>query len=312
MKNLTLLPLALLAVAWAAPAAPLDKSHVPANPAWVVHLDMDQVRPTAVGQYLLAEMQKPEAQSRFAVFQSLFNFDPRQQLHALTAYGLSAAHDDGVLMVYADFDRSRLETLVKTARDYQTQPHGTHTIHHWIDDKRPAKDGVPPRTSAAIYANSAVIFAQKPALVAQALDVLDRRSPSLVSVDLWPFQTSGGAFIQGFARRMDLGDHPNSAVFRLSKHAAFSLADLQGTIQGGLDLAAETPEVATNIAGIAQGLIALTRLQQAKPDAARIAQALSVTQDGGTVAIRLALPAQDLVAMMKAEAERRAASTAQP
>ena len=50
----------------------------------------------------------------------------RKQLHGLTLYAPSDASEDGVLLVYADFDAERLVTLAKGANDYQSATHKTH------------------------------------------------------------------------------------------------------------------------------------------------------------------------------------------
>src|SRR3954462_12454889 len=126
----------LLAGGFPALAGPLQRADLPAEPAWVVHVDVDGLRPTTIGQYILTEMEKPEAQAKLAVFQSLFSFDLRTQLHGLTLYGTGNSTEDGVLLVYADFDTDKLLTLAKAAKDYQSTTHNQHTIHNWVDNKR--------------------------------------------------------------------------------------------------------------------------------------------------------------------------------
>ena len=50
----------LIAAALTAPSAPLQRADVAAEPIWVLHVDCDGLRPTAIGQFLLAEMEKPD------------------------------------------------------------------------------------------------------------------------------------------------------------------------------------------------------------------------------------------------------------
>ena len=135
MKRLALTTLLFGAIPILAPAVPLQKADVPADPMWLLHLDFDRLRPTTVGQYILSELEKPAAQAKLAAFQALFKFDLRTQLHGLTVYGLPDAPDKGVLLVYADFDAEHLATLAKAANDYQSAAHKQHTIHSWIDRK---------------------------------------------------------------------------------------------------------------------------------------------------------------------------------
>src|ERR1039458_7888595 len=123
-------------------AGPLQRADVAGEPAWGVPLDCDSLRPTALGQYLLAEMEKPDAQAKFEAFQTIFNFDPRKQLHGLTLYSNGKSPEDGVLMVYADFDPNRLVTMAKAGKEYENTSYKQHVIHNWVDEKKKAKQGV--------------------------------------------------------------------------------------------------------------------------------------------------------------------------
>jgi hypothetical protein len=302
-----------LLLALGSQAASLQQTHVPAEPAFVLHLDVDKIRPTAVGQYLLSELEKPEAQSKFAAFQAIFNFDPRRQLHGLTLYSRSMGKDDGVLIVYADVDPGRLTTLAKSAKEYQSATHKQHTIHSWIEEKKKAKDGVKPRTYAATYGSQAVVFAQQQTEVAQALDVLDGKAAALASTTFWPFGTgSDSGFIQAVARKLTLPDSdPNAAIFRLSKLMKFNLGEDRGNINGSLVMVTESDDVATNVAGIAKGLVSLLKLQKSKPEAMKLAEAMNLTQEAEKVVLSLSLPANEVVNMMKADAARKAAREAE-
>src|SRR5438132_150999 len=54
-----------------ASAGPLQLTDVPADPAWVVHIDCDGLRSTSIGQYLLSEMDKPQAQAKLGAIQAM-------------------------------------------------------------------------------------------------------------------------------------------------------------------------------------------------------------------------------------------------
>jgi len=298
----------LVAAAFTTSAAPLRRADVAANPAWIAHVDFDALRPTAIGQHILGEMNKPEAQAKLAAFQAVVNLDLRTQIHGATIYDAGAAPEDGVLLVYADFDADRLVTLAKAANDSQNNTYKQHVIYNWIDDKKKAKNGVKPRVYAAI-AGARVVFGQREDRVAQALDVLDGATPSLATSTLLPELGAAGdvSFIEAAASRFDLPSaDPNAAMFRLSKQGRLQLADAQGRINGVLSLEAKDDEVAGHIASIAQGLISLLKLQQDKPESAKFAQALTLKQEGPRVTISLDMPATDVVELMKADAARKA------
>ena len=290
-------------------SAPLQRADVAAEPTFVMHLDCDSLRPTAIGQFVLAEMEKPEAQAKLAAFQSIFSFDPRKQLHGLTLYSTGKSPEDGVLLVYADFDPERLVTLAKAAKDYQSTSYKQHTIHNWIDDKKKAKNGVQPRVYAAIQAGRIVVFAQQETRVAQALDVLDRAVPNLAGSTVFPQlgATGNANFIQAAARKMDIPDStPNAAVLKLAKMARLEVGEVSGQLKATLNLEAGDAEVAKQMASVGQGLLALMKLQQDNPGSVKLAEALSLKQDGAGVVVALAVPAADAIEVMKADAAKKA------
>src|SRR5262249_52752656 len=151
---------------------------VAGQPAWLVHVDFDALRPTTLGKLILAEMDKPEAQSKLEAFQSVASVDVRTQLHGATLYGAAASPEAAVLMLYSDFDSDRLVSLAQAAQDSQETKHKDHTIYNWIDDKKKANNGVRPRIYAAIHGKR-VLFGQREDSVAKALDVLDGTAANL-------------------------------------------------------------------------------------------------------------------------------------
>ncbi len=289
-------------------AGPLQRANVIRDPVWLLHVDCDALRQTVVGQYLLGEMEKPDAQKKFAAFQAIFNFDPRKQLHGLTLYGASALPADGVLLVQADFDSARLTTLAEGANGHESSTHGSSVIHSWIDDKKPAKDGVRPRVYAAIH-GQIVVFGQKESRVAEALEVLDGTAPNLTAGSQFPaLATLGsGSFIVGAARKIELPQsNPNAAVLRQSRTAMLSVGETGNQLQATLALEANGEEVATQIESIGRGIVGLMKLQTDKPESVKLAEHLTVQRDGANITARLSMAAGDAVEMMKAAAAGKA------
>jgi hypothetical protein len=290
-------------------AGPMKRADVAADPAWVLHLDFDGLRPTAVGQYIQGELSKPEAQAKLSAFQALMSFDLRTQLHGVTLYGTSSAPEDGVLVVYADFDAEHLVTLAKGANDSQNTPYKQHLIYNWIDENKKAHHGSSGRVYAAI-AGGRIIFGQREQAVAKALDVIDGANSSLAAGNNFPHLGAAGdtSFIQAAARKMDLPDSdPHAALLRLSKSVFFRLNEAQSQLNATLTLEANDEEVAGHMTTVAQGLIALGKLQTMKPEAVKLANALALKQDGPRLVVSASLPASEVVEMMKADAARKAA-----
>ena len=292
-----------------ATAAPLKRADVAGDAAWLLHLDCDTLRPTTIGQYILSEMDKPENKTKLATFQSMFSFDLRTQLHGVTLYGTSAAPADGVLVIYADFDEDHLITLAQSAKDYESSSHGKNTIHSWIDDKKISKNGVQPRTYAAIEGKR-VIFGQREESVGHALDVLAGSASNLGGSKGFSElgQPGNSHVVEAAAQKMKLPDSdPNAAILKLSQSVQLVLGESEKKFNGAVTLVADSDEVAGHVLSIAQGLLALAKLQTDKPETVSLANAVTITQDGGRVMGKLVLPADDIVQIMKADAARKAA-----
>jgi len=291
-------------------AGPLKRGDVIADPAWVVHVDCDALKQTSLGKALLAELDKPDAQKKLAALQLIFNVDPRKDLHGVTLYGATKDHSDGVLVAYADFEAARLVTLVQANKDYESSKHGEHTIHSWIDEKAQEKDGEKPRSYGAIYKGKVLIIGQKESRVADALDVMDKSKPDLTTSKGYPRLASnaGGGFIIGAARKLDLPNNdPGAMVLKQSKSFWLSVGQTESRIEVALDLEAKDEAVAKQMGDISRGLLALLSMQTDKPDAVKLAQGLEISQEGKTVSVKLSLPADDLVAMIKAKAAEKKA-----
>ncbi len=300
---------AILSVGLTAIAAPLRRSDVAAVPSWVLHIDCDALRPTAVGQYLLAEMEKPESQGRLAAFQTLFRFDPRKQLHGLTLYNTGSAQEDAALLVYADFDLERLVTLAKAAKETKTTSYKGYVIYNWIDDKKQPKDGVIPRTYAATHGTRVVVFAQREQPVARALDVLDKATPNLSAGKFFPQLGAAGStsFIQAAARKLDIPDStPNAAIFRLAKLMNLQVGEADRKVTATLNLETNDEGVAKQAASVLQGLLAIVKLQSLKPESGKLAESLLLKQDGANVLATLTMPATDVIGLIRAHSEEKA------
>jgi hypothetical protein len=287
-------------------ATSLQRTDVPADPMWLVHMDFDRLRPTTVGQYIMAELEKPEAQAKLASFQAMFKFDLKTQLHALTLYGMGEAPEQAVLMVYADFDSEHLSALARGAQEYQGTNHNDHAIHSWIDASRKGKGGSPARTYAAAQASRVLIFGQTEAAVAKALDVMDLSAANLTGSKAFPALDNGSAFFQAAAQHLKVRDSdPNAAVFRLSKSVRLQIGEDQNRVKATLQLSASDDDVARQIASIGQGLISLIKLQRDRPEANKFADALTLKQDASDVIVTMSLAAPDAVEIMKADAARK-------
>jgi hypothetical protein len=294
-------------------AAPLKRADVMADPGIVVHIDFDGLRATSVGKAILADLQDPDIDSKLQAIQSIFSFDPRTQLHGATVYSTSRTPPEGVLIVYADFDSNRVVALGNFAHGYETITNGSYLIHTWIDDKAKKSDEDSGHIFAAIKDNRIILSKSEFAIVT-ALDVLSGKSPNLGAGKELPELGNGGKgnVVQAVVHKFDFGNKdPNAAIFKMSKIVHFELGETDDKIAAALSLEAKDADTATQISSIAQGLVALLKLQQGNTDLLKIANAVSVQQDGAIVTAKASMAVKDINDLIRskvASAEKENAS----
>lgn len=302
-----------------AQAAQFNYQSVIKDPDWVIHVDADALRATAVGRALLEQLDKPELQAKFDIFQGIFSFDPRKSLHGLTLYGASTEAADGVALIYADVDAARLSALADMAGEHHTLTNKGLTIHTWVDAKDREKNPDAERTYATVFESRIVVFARKESRLMEAIDVLNHTKPGLKEGGLFPKPESSSTLtvIQGAARKLNVSEAgPQAAMLKNAKTASFQMGEAGSNLVATLSVTAETEDAATQMSVIAQGLLALASLQADKGDAAKIAKAIAITREGETVSVRLKLPDGDAVNMIKsidkAEKEAKTEESAKP
>jgi len=285
----------------AAVAAPLQATNVISDPAWVAHLDCDALRQTSIGKQLLVEMEKPDAERKFESFKTIFNLDPRKDLRGVTLYSATKSEPDGVMLAFADFDGERLVTLAQGNKEYEVSTYGAHKIHSWIDDKK-SKDGNKARTFGALHKGKVLILGQKENRVGEALDVLDGSKPNLTTTKTFAQLSAGGTgvFVTGGARALDLpGDNPGASVLKQAKLIWLNAREADGKAELKLTLETENADTAKQVGDVCRGLVAVLALQKDKPEAVKLAQAITINQEAAGVFAKLSLPAADVVQIIK-------------
>jgi len=289
-------------------ADPFQSSQVSSEAVWYVHLDLERLKQTEVGRHLMTELEKPGNKDRLAIFQAMFNFDPRKAIKGGTLYSQGADPDDAVLLLHGDFDTDHLQTLATSGKDYTSSQHRSCTIHGWGDPARAGRVGLKSRSYGALHSSGAVVLGQKSSRVAEALDVLDQVNANLEKAG--PLKQAGAnqstAFLVAAARQADLSRiAPQTAVLKHFKTLAISANEADDKIVLESVVEADNAEAAQNIQSLAQGLVALAALQNNRPEAAKLAQGITVNRKETGVQASLSLPVADVIAMFKQVASRQ-------
>ncbi len=171
MKKLILLAMAALVATGAAHAKPIDFSKVSAQSNWVAHADLDALRKSVVGAFVLAKVKEdPEAAKGIAMLQAVFGLDI-DAISSFTAYGRGEA-DKGIFAVKGGFDAERLLPMLELNESYVAKKHGD-TIIHLIDQNK----GDP--KAMAFTAKDELIVSSTVRYTEHGLDVGTGKEPSL-------------------------------------------------------------------------------------------------------------------------------------
>jgi hypothetical protein len=284
-----------------APAGPLKRADVSANPVWLLHLDFDALRQTYIGRYILFQLDKPEFHTNMVAFQTIFSFDPRTQIHGITIYSDHPATKDNVILTYMDFDPDHLIAVAKACEAPQTATNNQHVIYSWADKKNnPNADD---SRNYAVFESDLVIKGYNQASVIASLAVIDGSAPNFSGCTGWPDAAAGGdaTFVQATARSLDfLDSKPNMALLKMCRGAQLQAYETNEIFHAVLTVKADEEYTAKQMSAVARGLIALLSLQRDNPRAAKLAAGMTVKQDGTTVGVHISIPSKELMAVLKA------------
>ncbi len=295
---------AIFAGNFAGSAAPLNPKDVAAEPAWVVHVDVDALRNTAVAKTILSQ---PEIQDKLAGFGALFDFDVRTQLHGVSLYATKEHIKDGTVIVYADFDGKRLLTLAKgMAQDFHTVTNGSHTIYCWNDDKHKDKGGEE-KKYGAIEGNRVIVSSDGTQL-ANALDVIEGKAQTFSEKGLPQSEDGESIIASALLMKTDFdNEDDNAAILKLSKTVSAKIGEKGDKMIAHVKFEAADEETAKQIAAIAQGLIAFGQLMKPNESLTKLANSIVLKQDGSTVGVTLPVATADLLKMVKDGQEKEKA-----
>lgn len=292
-------------------AGPLDARRVPDNAVWVVHIDVERLKETEMGKFLMEELSKPEAEQKLAAAQTVFDFDPRKDLQTVTMFGTDLKNPSAVVLAQGRFDPDRLATLAGGQKNYQRGDYAGVEIHQWDDEK----SGRP--MYAAFPAAGWVVAGPEVAALKAALDVLGGRRPPLASRDssFLP-KTPNSLPVMVAAVSTEGAVMPDNAppAVKDARSGALILSETAGEVSLEMVVEFANPELASQVRDMAAGFIAMAALNaQENPELAEIAQKAQVSLDGPTARLRLRVPAAKLrAAAEKAAAERSAPATIPP
>lgn len=293
-KNLMLIAsvaLAALILTVSAWPGTLPVSLIPDGARWIAHLDMEKLVATKFFEYL-------DTEGRFEIknrdITRMLRMDIPKDIAGVTVFGLGPGEKQAVFAVTGKFDKERLLTLADLNGELSETAYGAFTIYSAGNDE-----------FACFVNDGLIVFSESREAVEKVLDAAAGKAKNFSSSKLHAAlkDAPSGAFLSGVVEDLTgLGrEIRQSRIIEMAKGMLFMAQEKGESFQVRLQVTADSPESAKNMAEIVQGLVALARLGQSEGHRAvpaSLVDGLQVKQDGTIVRLEIDVPSKDLADML--------------
>ncbi len=280
----------------------LSASGLPATSTWYFHADFDEMRGSEAGKPLYAWLQREV----FADVRKDAGIDLDKEADRITAF--SAEESGAVVVVEGNISqqtRDKLIAIAAGANEFDALKHKGNDFYYARGDKQ-GKDG---DINVDSFENGVYFtFALKDRLLATSSRVqmerlLDskgalpgRRADRGTLIVL----TAEKSLIQAGIQADQIEDRGDggwqSNILKNTEQLAVMIADAAGKIAIETQLIATRPEMAESLASIVRGLISLAMFsEEMDPEVAEYLKGTTVTVDGSSLNIKLALDPESVV-----------------
>jgi len=295
MKKATVIiaTLAAIALFLAVPAfsGAIPSSIVPETAKWVVHLDMEKFVATGLYGYMEKDG-KFEIKSRD--IDRWFKMDIPKDIKGVTVFGLGPDDKQIVFAVAGKFDKAAILAKIEAEKDHQKTPYGAYTLY--------SMDG---EESGAFINDGLIVFSEGREAIQKVLDTAGGKAKNFAGTPLSASlkEVPAGAFLSGVLPDLSgLGkEFGQSKVLDKASGLFFLAQEKTDKLLVRLQVTAESPESAKNMADVVQGLIAMGRLGGNEGDMSQIASlldGLQVKLEGKVLRLDFERPSKEIADLM--------------
>jgi hypothetical protein len=292
MRVVAMALVAVLALAAVGRAEPLDLKQVAADAKWVMHVDVDALRASAVVQKAYKkclEMQK-EAAQHMDKLPGMIGMDPRKDLHGITVYGKDLDKRKGVLIVHAGVNQQLLKEKAAKAPEHKMTKCGDYELHSWAMKGPHGAQTI----TGAFFKPNVMVFGGSQEAVSDALSVLAGKSAGITGADA-PLagRTLPGSVLVARAAAVD----PNTRCPVLKQADSFRIAlgENQGQSFYRARVNMKSTEAVDQVKTITAGFRAVVSLNKnMAPEVLKLIDGLKVAGEGKTLSITWNAKADDV------------------
>jgi len=295
--------LILLAMARLLSAEPLDARQLPANAAWVVHLDVEAAKASVLAQAVRDNwMNQPEIRKAIQKARNATGMDPTREIRSLTLYGLDYSPEQTVLIVRGKVDRPRLEALLQKIPGYRHEVVDGHELHFWTEEQNHARAGISNSRAGAFFRDDTIVISADTKTLIVALNVLEEKVSSLSATSPLALVANEGTFVQaaavGFADAKNLPIQ--SPILRQCESGSIALGEHQGTVFFHGKLITRSAESAAQVKSAFDAWRGISMRKMADDIQRLLLRPLNVDENDKTIEIDWAQSSKELVKLIQA------------
>jgi hypothetical protein len=270
-------------------AATLQKNIVPADAAWVIHLNLEQV----LSSRLFEQIRQNEKWDRMLAertrFTKKFRVDPLKDIRGITVYGMGHDEKQAVACITGAFDKTHLLGLLEFDDRHQEIPYGNAIIHNWDRHEY-----------AAFVGENMLILGKSEDILKAALDVISGAKPDITGSEAGASlnQVPGDSLFTGFAHNISalITGQGAPAVFRKAETALLHVREQGSDMILQAEMGVGSPQDADNIEQILKGLLAMVDMYREEiPAGIHVPEDVQISKTGTSVRVQIAYPSMELM-----------------
>jgi len=328
MLNLKLSLLIVSVAATSAFGAPLDRRTITPDAKWLVHLDVDQLRQSQLGHFVLDTMMAPH----FAEIQKKSTFDLHHiidDIHGITAYGSDfnpkqisispgdapAPGESGVLLVNIGSETEKvvdglisMQLLAQAngpLQQVQTTPYPIYSFQGQVYVSPHHKGIIVVSKSLEMIKKADGLINGHGASLASGKHLND---PSAVGNPIFTARSEGTVSeltANNPAAAAMVPNFPQASVLKMTDGGSISVGEIKTNLTASIRLTTKTPDVARQIQQVLEGMIALFALGQSQnPDVVQFVNSAKVKGEDRAVSITVAFPTDKVLAQVQQQMQK--------
>lgn len=271
-------------------AGPLEKGKIASDAKWIVHVDCEGLRNSALGTYVMDELVKPQLEQNDQLKHANLSMNV-SNIMSITAYG--PAFDkgpEGVLIVTTTADPKK---DLDTVAGMFLAAAGTNAPFLLVE-----KDPLPLYTFGnQVYfapAGHTLFVAKSRDQILRANDIIQKKGESLAKSSNFkdlrepPKTFFYAAVADGFTGTM--GIPPQAQILKEAIGGQISLGEREHNVFVNLVFQGKDDMATTRIQQVLQGLVALASLSQQDEEITRLAGGTKIASEGTSVQVNLEYP----------------------